>query len=266
MDVTGSVALVTGGGRGIGRAIVTVLAQNGADVAVADINFKDAASVASEVEEMERGSAAIYVDVTEQESVGTMVDEVIERLGHIDILVNNAGVIGAPGWEQRLTLSEEDWDLVLSVNLKGVARVANTVSPHMKQRRYGKIVNIASVAGRLGSSTSQSYSASKAGVINLTQTLALELAPFSINVNAVCPGLLWTPMWKRIATYRRGLHGTTRRLLDREEFDRTVQERVPLGREQFPEDVGHAVAFLASDYARNITGQTLNVSGGSHLN
>ncbi len=266
MDVSGKVALVTGGGRGIGRAIATVLAKNGADLAVADINSEDAAGVASEIEEMERGAIATSLDVTEQASVDKMVADVLERLGRIDILVNNAGVVGAPGWEQREALNEEDWDLVFSVNLKGVARVANAVSPHMKQRRYGKIVNIASVAGRLGSPTSQSYSASKAGVINLTQTLALELAPFGINVNAICPGLLWTPMWKRIATHRLGLPGAVEGMTEREEFDQAVEDRIPLGREQTPEDVGHAVAFLASDYARNITGQALNVSGGSHLN
>ena len=266
MDVTGKVAVVTGGGRGIGQGIVLALARNGADVAVADINADDAGAVASDVADMGRQSAAVTVDVTDQESVQRMVQEVIQRFGRIDILVNNAGVIGAPGWEQREKISEDDWDVVLSVNLKGVARVADVVAADMKERRYSKIVNIASVAGRQGTGN-PAYSASKAGVINLTQSLAIELAPFNINVNAICPGLTWTPMWERIASRRSSLglpdiEGLTPRAI----FELNVKERTPLGREQTPEDIGNAVAFLTSDFARNITGQALNVSGGFYLN
>ena len=265
MDVTGKVAMVTGGGRGIGRAICLTMAQNGADVVVADINLKDAKAVAAEVVDLGRQSVAECADVTNQESVEHMAEQVIARFGCIDILVNNAGVIAAPGWEQRERSTDEDWDATFEVNVKGMARVTNVVASYMKERRYGKIVNISSIAGRLGTMTSAPYGASKAGVINLTQYSALELAPFNINVNAICPGLLWTPMWERIAVHwsldQEKYPGHT----PREIFDRAVDERIPLGREQTPEDIGYAVAFLASDYARNITGQTLNLSGGSHM-
>jgi len=266
MDVTDKIALVTGGGRGIGQGIATVLARNGADVAVADINLDDALSVAAEISDMGRQSMAQRVDVTVQESVDSTVEAVLKRFGRIDILVNNAGIIGAPGWEERETPSEEDWDSIYAVNVKGMAKATGAVAPHMKERRYGKIVNIASVAGRLGSTTSAAYAASKASVINMTQTWAVELAGFNINVNSICPGLLWTPMWMRIATHFGTLPGDHTGQSPRDVFDQHVERRIPLKREQTPEDIGNAVTFLASDYAQNITGQALNVSGGSNMN
>ena len=266
MDVTGKVALVTGGGRGVGRGIVMALARNGADVVVGDINLEDAANVAAEVAGLGRQSIASRVDVTSESSVANMTAEVMDTFGRIDILVNNAGVIAASGWEERESTTEEDWQLVQAVNVRGLARVTEAVAGNMKDRLYGKIVNIASVAGRLGTLTSQPYGASKAAVINMTQYWATELAPFNINVNAICPGLLWTPMWKRIATRWSADAEKWKGLTPREIFDRTVKERVPLAREQTPEDVGHAATFLASDDAKNITGQALNVSGGSHMN
>jgi meso-butanediol dehydrogenase/(S,S)-butanediol dehydrogenase/diacetyl reductase len=227
MDVTDKIALVTGGGRGIGQGIATVLARNGADVAVADINLDDALSVAAEISDMGRQSMAQRVDVTVQESVDSTVEAVLKRFGRIDILVNNAGIIGAPGWEERETPSEEDWDSIYAVNVKGMA---------------------------------------KASVINMTQTWAVELAGFNINVNSICPGLLWTPMWMRIATHFGTLPGDHTGQSPRDVFDQHVERRIPLKREQTPEDIGNAVTFLASDYAQNITGQALNVSGGSNMN
>ena len=200
MDVSGLVAVVTGGGRGIGRGISLVLARNGADVVVADLEVGNAASVAAEVEDLGRRSKAVKLDVTDQESVDAMVAEVLDSFGRIDVLVNNAGVIGAPGWVDREHQNEDDWNLIYEVNVKGVARVTDAVSPGMKDRRFGKIVNIASVAGRQGSYGQSAYSASKAACISLTQGTAMELAPHNINVNAICPGLLWTPMWDTIAS------------------------------------------------------------------
>ena len=267
MNVTDKVAVVTGGGRGIGHGIVLVLAGNGADVVVADLDLENARSAAEEVSEMGRQSLALQVDVRDDGSVNQMVSDSIGRFGRIDILVNNAGVIGSSGWGERRTRpNEDDWDLIYGVNVKGLARVTDAVMPHMKERRYGKVVNIASIAGRIGSVTNIPYSASKAGVINITQSQALELATFGINVNAVCPGLIWSAMWDDIsgrwALEREELKGLTHR----EIFERHVKERIPLGREQTPEEIGNVVAFLASDYAASITGQAINVSGGSHLN
>ena len=266
MDLTDRVAIVTGAGRGIGRGIATVMARCGATVAVADMNLDDASSVAVELADMGRESVALEADVTVQEEVDALAASVIDRFGRIDALVNNAGIIAAPGWEDREQPSEEDWDMLYEVNVKGVARVTEAVLPQMRERRFGKIVNIASVAGRVGSTTSAPYSISKAGVISYTQAIAIEEAKHDINVNAVCPGLLWTPLWRRIAV-RHGVHrDEDKGMTAREVFDKYVKERTPLGREQTPEDIGNAVAFLASDAAKNITGQALNVSGGSHIN
>ena len=266
MDLTDRVAIVTGAGRGIGRGIATVMARCGATVAVADINIDDASSVAAELAAMGRDSVALKADVTDQAEVDALAESVIDRFGRIDAVVNNAGIIAAPGWENRENPDEQDWDMLYEVNVKGVARVTEAVLPHMRERRCGKIVNIASVAGRIGSTTSAPYSISKAGVISYTQAIAIEEAQHNINVNAVCPGLLWTPLWRRIAV-RHGINrDEDKGMTAREVFDKYVKERTPLGREQTPEDIGNAVAFLASDAAKNITGQALNVSGGSHIN
>ena len=175
MDITDKVALVTGGGRGIGRGIALVMARNGADVAVVDLHVDDADSVAAEITALGRTAVAVEADIADQASVDSMVHSVVDRFGRIDILVNNAGVIAAPGWESRDMPSDEDWDLIMAINVRGLARVTETVAPHMKRQRYGKIVNIASIAGRLGSSTSSPYSASKAAVISMTQTAAVDL-------------------------------------------------------------------------------------------
>ena len=266
MDVSGSVAIVTGGGRGIGRGISLALARNGAHVVAADLNVRDAEATAREASGAGRQAVPASVDVTDRPSVDSMVSDALSQFGRVDILVNNAGIIAAPGWEERDSPGEDDWDMIYEVNVKGMAHVIEAVAPDMKERRRGKIVNIASIAGRLGTLTSGPYGASKAAVINLTQFWALELAPYSINVNAVCPGLLWTPLWHRIATrYGRDTEKYPD-MTTREVFEQTVRERIPLGREQTPEDIGNAVTFLASDAARNITGQALNVSGGSHMN
>ena len=266
MDVIDKVALVTGGGRGIGRAIALVLARNGADVVVADLILENAQGVADEVVALERQSLASFVDVTDGESVDAMVREAVDRFGRIDILVNNAGVMGAPDWERRQTSEQEDWDATFGVNVRGVARVTDAVAPHMKERRYGKIVNIASIAGRMGGGGYHPYHVSKAGVISLTQGTAVDLAPYDINVNAVCPGLLWTPMWEKIAVRRSQSPGKVEGLSPRDVFQQSIQDRSTLKRDVDPEDVGHAVAFLASDKARNITGQALNVDAGIRMN
>ena len=265
MDVTDKVAIITGAGRGIGRGIALVFAQNGADIVVADINIEDAHTVVLEIEKLGRKARAIHVDVTDQGSVDTMVHEAMSHFGRIDILVNNAGVIGAAGWESREISSEEDWNLVYEVNVKGMNRVTRAIIPHMKERRYGKIINISSQAGRQGDPDSP-YAVSKAGVISLTQGSATELARYDINVNAICPGILRTSMWDRVAVRQGNILASTKGLTSEEVFDKNIRERIPMGRGQTPEDIGYTASFLASDYAKNITGQAINVSGGSRMN
>ena len=184
-----------------------------------DINLNDAQQVAHEIGDTGRQSLATHLDVTVQQSVDAMVESTIERFGRIDILVSNAGVIGAQGWEERDETTLDDWDVTYEVNVKGMVRVIEAVTPHMKKRRHGKIVNIASIAGRQGTLTSVPYAASKAAVINLTRSLALKLAPFDINVNAICPGLLWTPMWMRIADHFTTTDESYEGLSPREAFD-----------------------------------------------
>ena len=266
MDLTDRVAVVTGGGRGIGRGIALVLANHGADVVAADILLQDAQNVASEVAGTGRRSMATFLDVTKDDSIASMVRQVTERFGKIDILVNNAGVIAAPGWEDRARPNKEDWDITYEVNLRGVAMVTDAVSPQMKERRSGKIINVSSTGGRQGSPMNPAYSASKAAVISLTQASALELAPHNINVNAICPGFVWTPMAERIEVRNSALLEDMKGLSPRQVYDRLVERLIPLKRDQSPEDMGYLAAFLASDYASAITGQSINVCGGMRLN
>ena len=265
MDVSGRTAVVTGGGRGIGRGISLALARNGADVVVADIIAGNAENVADEVRALGRRAMALSLDVSDQGSVDAMAAQALAEFGAIDILANNAGVIGSQGWEERDMPNEEDWTLIYEVNLRGVARVTDAVAPNMIERRHGKIVNIASIAGRSGSNRNPPYNASKAAVINLTQSQARQLAPHNINVNAICPGLLWTPMWHRIAS-RDAMMPNPGGKTPRELFVEYVEAGTPLGREQTPDDIGNLAAFLASDYAMNITGQSINVDGGLTMN
>ena len=199
IGLRGKAAVVTGGASGIGRGICMALAQQGAKVVVADMNSQGTESVASEVAATGTQSTAIIVDVTDRTSIDRMVAQSLEKFGEIDILVNDASVVGTANWWERENPTDEDWDLVLAVNLRGVVMVSEKVASHMKERRYGKIVNIASVAARFGNPAQPQYSASKAAVVNWTQSNALQLAPYNINVNAICPGLLWTPIWEQIA-------------------------------------------------------------------
>ena len=263
-DLTGRTALVTGGASGIGRATSLALAGQGADVAVADLRADGALKVAGEVEKLGRRTIAIEVDVADRESVERMVKEASDDLGDLDILINDAGVVGLPGWFDRDTPSDGDWDLVMAVNLRGAVMASEAVSTRMKERRRGKIINIASMVSRYGSVDLPHYAASKAAVVSWTRSHALQLAPYSVNVNAICPGMLWTPMWQQIAVLRSRVADSPefKGLSGREYFDKTVESIVPLKREQTPEDIGAMAAFLASEDARNITGQAIQVDGG----
>ena len=266
IDLSGRVAIVTGGASGIGRGICLTLAQQGADIAVADLNGEGAKATAAEVEQTGRRAMAVPVDVRERSLVEEMLRTVVERLGKVDILVNDAGVAGAKDWHLQPRAREEDWDLAYEVNVKGVVLTSEAVAEHMKERRAGKIINIASIAGRVGRPPYPHYSMSKAAVINWTQAHALELAPHGINVNAICPGLLWTPLWGELSRRLMGLNEELRGLSEREVFERMVDQMVPMKKEQRPEDIGKLAAFLASDDAHQITGQAINIDGGARMN
>jgi meso-butanediol dehydrogenase/(S,S)-butanediol dehydrogenase/diacetyl reductase len=256
-------AIVTGGGRGIGRGIALELVREGAAVVLADIDLDSAERTAGEIREQGGRTSVVRVDVTDPASVDAGVAAALGELGGVDILVNNAGVVGAHVGGGAITL--EDWDACYEVNLKGMWIMSRALIPHFKERGGGKIVNIASIAGRKGGAGLAHYCASKAGAISLTQSLARDLGPSNINVNAVCPGLLWTDMWRHLE----GVIGrdTTPEVVEqRRVFERFIEANCPLRREQTPADIGRAVVFFASDDARNITGQSLNVDGGIELN
>ena len=261
-----TVVLVTGGASGLGRGIGLVMAERGADVAVADIDWEGAKKVRDELALGNNKVRAYQVDVTKTDELETLVRDVLDGFGRIDVLVNSAGVVGAPGYEDTTRSRIEDWELTLDVNVMGTVLATEAVTPYMIERRNGKIVNVASHAGRGGARGNAAYGSSKASVIHLTQSYALELAPYNINVNVVCPGTIWTPMWERIAERVRRNDPSKRNLTTRQIFDDSIQQRCPLNRGQTPEDIGKAVAFFASEDAKNITGQSLNVNGGTRMN
>ena len=183
-------------------------------------------------------------------------------------MVNNAGIIGSEGWSNREIPNSQDWAEVYEVNVRGVVRVSERVSKEFQNQKRGKIINIASIAARQGSPDSPHYSTSKAAVVSWTQSHALQMAAYNVNVNAVCPGLIWTPIWESIARKRSQFGGSleTGGLKGKNLFDQFVKAWIPLQREQTPEDIGNIVAFLASDLAENITGQSINVDGGRFTN
>ena len=260
--VDGKVALVTGSARGIGRGIAEQLAAEGANVIIADVLIEVAEQTAAEIQgQSGSDTLALAMDVTSEASIEEAIESAVARFGRIDILVNNAGVFPDHMGNAE---DESDWDACFNVNLKGIWKVSAAVIPTLRAQGGGKIVNIASIAGRQGGGAA-AYSTSKAGAISITQSQATELGPDNINVNAICPGLLWTDLWRKIEGLNRG--DTAEEVVEqRRTFESTLAARCPLGREQTPEDIGKAAVFLASDDARNITGQSLNVDGGMRMN
>jgi meso-butanediol dehydrogenase/(S,S)-butanediol dehydrogenase/diacetyl reductase len=255
-------ALVTGGARGLGRGIVLEFAREGADIVIADVLVDIAEQTAADVRALGRQATVVRMDVTDAQSVRVGIQRALTARGGLDILVNNAGVAPVHTGSE---VDEEDWDRCYEVNLKGIWKVSQAVVPHFLERGAGKIVNIASIAGRRGSAWITPYNASKAGVISLTQSQAMELGPHNINVNAICPGLIWTDIWRGLGAILQGeddpvVHER------RQRFDMLITSSCPLRREQTPEDIGKAAVFLASEDARNITGQALNVDGGIVMN
>ncbi|NNE80901.1 MAG: L-iditol 2-dehydrogenase [Silicimonas sp.] len=248
----GKVAIVTGGARGIGSAICEAFAAAGAKVAVADLLEDDAEATAKVI-----GGLAVKVDVTDLASIASGVAEVEAAWGGIDVLVNNAGVFNMASLDK---ITVEDYRRQYDINVGGTIFAAQAVVPSMKRRGGGAIVNFASQAGRRGEPNIAIYCSTKAAVISVTQSLALELAKDNIRVNAIAPGVIDTPMWKHVdaqfAEYENKPIGQKKR---------EVGEAVPLGRMGDPKDVADPCVFLASDEARYITAQTLNVDGGNWM-
>jgi len=261
MRLAGKVAVVTGGGSGIGRGIVLAMAREGADLAIPDIQVLNAEKVAEEVKAMGRKVIAMRTDVTSVADVKVMTDRVRETYGRIDVLVNNAGMASPPGMPFTNN-TEEDWERTFAVNTKSVFITCKAVVPHMLQRKAGAIINIASIAGPLAAPTMPAYSVAKGGVITFTRVLAKELAAGGVRVNAICPGVLWTDFWQKLAAHIAETNPGFKGMTARQVFDKRVADVIPMKREQQPEDIGWAAVFLASDEARNITGQSLNVDGG----
>ncbi|ADQ14372.1 SDR family NAD(P)-dependent oxidoreductase [Halanaerobium hydrogeniformans] len=259
MELKGKVALVTGGGRGLGEGIAKKLAEAGCDVAVADIDLDNAKKVAADIKDMGRKAVAIKVDVTKWEQVKSMVDKTIKELGSLDIAVNNAGVISIKSVED---LSEDDWDHVLDVNAKGVFLCAKAEIPHMKKQNWGRIINTASIAGKAGFPDLAHYSASKFAVVGFTNALAKELAPSTkITVNAICPGIIGTQMWygdKGLANKWKGENES----MD-ESWQRNQESLIPQGEAQTAEDMGDLAVYFAT--APHVTGQAVAVDGGMTL-
>ena len=244
MDLSGKVAIVTGGGRGIGREIALKLAEVGADVVINDVgDGAQAEKVVEDIKTMGRNSLAVMADVSSSEEIGTLVNTVVATYGRVDILVNNAGIARD---QLAVRMSDDEWDSVLNVNLKGVFVCTRAVLRQMIKQRSGRIINIASIVGIIGNSGQVNYSAAKAGIIGLTRTIAKEVGSRQITVNAIAPGFIDTEMTQKLADdWREGL-----------------KKQIPLGYIGSPRDVAETVAFLASDEARYITGQVLSVDGG----
>lgn len=242
-ELQGKVALVTGGARGIGRSIVLELAHQGSDVVVSDVDFQGAEKVVREVEGLGLHSLAVKADVSEGDDVKMLVAKATEMFGRVDILVNNAGITRD---NLLMRMREEEWDLVLRVNLKGAFLCTRGVVRGMMKQRRGKVINIASVVGVMGNAGQANYAASKAGLIGFTKSVAKEVASRNIQVNAIAPGYIETDMTADLP----------------EEVKENFLASIPAKRPGSPEDVARVVAFLASSASDYMTGQVLHVDGG----
>ncbi|MBN9015826.1 MAG: SDR family oxidoreductase [Rhizobiales bacterium] len=257
MELESKVAVVTGAGRGIGAGIATVLAKHGADLVLTDRETSGAEETAELIRKTGRKVVVLQHDVTSWESTRSIAEASIAAFGKVDILVTNAGVSKSVPFAE---LTAEEWDRVNDVNAKGVFLSCRAFVPHMIERKYGKIVNISSMVGKEAIPFFAHYCASKFAVIGLTESMAKELAPHNINVNAVCPGVVRTPLWDPLLEQL-----SENKKISREEAWDEFVGGIPFKRPQTPEDIGEAVAFLASDRARNITASAANVSGGQMI-
>ncbi len=257
LGLKGKVAIVTGGAKGIGGNIVEGFVREGAHVVIADILYENARELAEKLTKGKARAIAVKTDVTKKAAVDNLISTAMKEFGKIDILVN-AAAITQDKW--MVEIEEADWDRILEVNAKSVYLTIKAVMPHMMAAKYGKIVNISSRSGKEGMPGLSHYAASKFAVTGFTQAVAKELAQHDINVNAVCPGILRTDMWEKILDARSARTG-----LPREEVWAKAMETIPLKRPQVPEDITNVVLFLSSDISRNITGESVNVSGGARV-
>jgi NAD(P)-dependent dehydrogenase (short-subunit alcohol dehydrogenase family) len=260
MDSTrhqGNVAIVTGAGSGIGRSTAARLAAEGATVVAVDRNEQAAQATAADLPDGSARVLAMAVDVADRAQLEQMVSRSVAELGKIDVLVNCAGIYQAKSW---LDVTEADWDWLMGVNLRGLFFCSQVVGRQMIAQRSGRIVNIASRAGKVGNAHAVVYGATKAGVISLTRTLALALAPHGVTVNAICPGPIDTPMGQQSVDEMIALGLTTR-----EEHLAERTTRIPLGRVGTPDEVAALVAYLASDEVAYVTGESVNINGGSFM-
>ena len=243
-ELEGKIAVVTGGARGIGKAISQTLAKEGAHVILCDLDYKSAQSTANDIQNQGFVASAVKMDVSRGEEVKRVFEDILSKYARVDILINNAGICSLTPFEE---ISEEEWDKVISVNLKGTFLCSQKVTRAMISQRGGKIVNIASLAGKVGGIVvGAHYSAAKAGIICLTKSLAKRMAPYGVNVNAVAPGPIKTEMTEAWPEEQK------------EKFRRSI----PLGHFGNPQDVAETVLFLVSDRARFITGEIIDVNGG----
>jgi 3-oxoacyl-[acyl-carrier protein] reductase len=241
--VAGKVALVTGGAQGIGEAISMALAKEGASIAVLDVNLEKAQETAANIKKLGVDSEAFKCDVSNTSDVEATVEKVVDRFKKIDILVNNAGVTRD---NLLIRMSEQEWDLVIAINLKGTFNFTQKVGRIMMKQRAGTIVNISSVIGLMGNAGQTNYSASKAGVIGITKSVAKELASRNVRVNAVCPGFIQTAMTDKLTP----------------EVKAKMLEFIPARTMGTPQDVANVVLFLASDMSNYVTGETIRIDGG----
>ncbi len=246
MSLTGKTALVTGAAQGIGREIALALAADGADVAICDVNLDAAQQTAGEIEARGRKSLAVKANVASSADVTAMLDQVVAKFSRIDILVNNAGITRDG---LILRMKDEDWDLVLSINLKGAFLCTKAALKFMTKQRGGTVINIASIVGAMGNAGQANYVASKAGLIGLTKTIAREYANRGITANAVAPGFIETAMTQALP----------------ENVRQELAKQIPMGKLGTPADVANAVRFLASPWASYISGQVIHVNGGMYM-
>ena len=258
-------AIVTGAGGGMGLGISKCLTREGAAIVATDIDGDRAQATADQLESEGATAVAITADITDESACEDLVAQTIERFGAIDILVNNAGhfgtIVGAP----FTNFTGEEWDSNYDIHVKAPFFLCKAIAPHMIERRYGKIINISSAAAKRDPTFLPTYAAAKNAMLSLTRLTAKDLGPHNITVNAVCPGFVWTNFWHTLAPKIAEVDPTYAGKSAREVFDLFIANSTPMQREQTPEDIGNMVAFLASDEARNVTGQTINVSGGMVL-